>query len=437
LDLGSLSAYGRSTTSTAWATNPVRQALWWLVAPYFRRAGIEISTATEQRLQEVAVQGETRLQTLEASLRATLLSELRATLSSELGGLRKDTSAIALRLGGLEEEASVAEQMHARLAEWLGKVQAQVQEHGAGLISAEQTHAQLAEWLSKLQAQVQEHGAGLAALRANLQQLVERTDSAARGVPIRPGQRIAIGDSGLVIVETVGGTRMLVRQQDHIGRIIADGREWEPHVREAIERAAQPDGIAIDAGAYIGIHTLTMARWFGMVHAFEPQCGIYHALCGNLALNGCTNVIAHNAALYDHAGLVRLASQERQETATPLKDGQPDYPHIANAAALAFDFVADGVGDVQAVPLDDIALENVRLIKVDTQGADLRVLQGAADTIRRCRPIVLFEWERDLGQQHGTTLDDFFRFFVELNYEVTMLHDTTPGRQADYIAKPR
>jgi FkbM family methyltransferase len=390
LDLSSLSAYGRSTTSTAWVTNPVRRLLWWLVAPYFRGAGMEVSAATERRLQEFAVQRETERQTLETSLQASL----RVMLTSELGGLRKDANAIAFRLGGLEEEAAGAEQARVQLAEWLGKVQAQVQ------------------------------------------QLVGRMDATARGTPIRPSQRIAMGDSGLVIVQTAGGTHMLVRQQDHIGRIIADGQEWEPHVREAIERAARPDGIAIDAGAYIGIHTLTMARSFRMVHAFEPQRGIYQVLCGNLALNGCTNVVAHNAALYDRAGLVRLAPQERQETATPLKDGQPDYPHIANAAALSFDFVTDG-GDVRAIALDDFALENVRLIKVDTQGADLRVLQGAADTIRRCQPTVLFEWERDLGLQHGATLDEFFGFFAGLDYEVTMIHDTTPGRQADYIAQPR
>jgi len=352
-------------------------------------------------------------------------------LASGLDGLRKDTNAVAFRLGGLEEEAAGAEQMRAQLAERVGKVQ----EHGAGLAAAEQMRAQLAEWVGKVQAQVQEHGAGLAALRTALQQLVERIDAREQDAPIRPGQRIAMGDSGL-IVQTADGARMLVRQQDHIGRIIADGREWEPHVREAIERAARPDGVAIDAGAYIGIHTLTMARLFGTVHAFEPQRGIFQVLCGNLALNGCTNVIAHNDALYDRAGFVRLAPQERQETDMPLKDGRPDYPHIANAAALSFDFVADG-GDVRAVALDDIALENVRLIKVDTQGADLRVLRGAADTIRRCRPTVLFEWERDLARQHDTTLDDFLDFFAGLKYEVTMIHDTTPDRQADYIAKPR
>jgi hypothetical protein len=84
-----------------------------------------------------------------------------------------------------------------------------------------------------------------------------------------------------------------------------------------------------------------------------------------------------------------------------------------------------------------MALENVALIKVDTQGADLRVLQGAEGTIRRCQPTVLFEWERDLASQHGAVLEDYYAFFDGLGYEVAILQETTPGRQADYIAKPR
>jgi hypothetical protein len=134
---------------------------------------------------------------------------------------------------------------------------------------------------------------------------------------------------------------------------------------------------------------------------------------------------------------MRLAPQERQEIPVPMSDGQPDYARISNAAALTFDRADDGSGDVRAVALDDMALENVALIKVDTQGADLRVLQGARETIRRFRPTVLFEWERDLGQQHGTRLEDYHAFFAALDYRVDVLHETSPERQADLVAYPR
>src|ERR1700749_3570278 len=42
MDLDHIKAHGVSTTRTAWATNPVRRVLWWLVAPYFRGTSMEI-----------------------------------------------------------------------------------------------------------------------------------------------------------------------------------------------------------------------------------------------------------------------------------------------------------------------------------------------------------------------------------------------------------
>ena len=155
----------------------------------------------------------------------------------------------------------------------------------------------------------------------------------------------------------------------------------------------------------------------------------YELLCANLALNGCKNVEAYNLALYDRAGSMRLASPERQEVPIPLRDGQPDYARIANAAALTFEVVDDEAGDVRSVVLDELALEQVALIKVDTQGADLRVLRGAEATIRRHRPVILFEWERDLGKQHGTLLENYHAFFAGLDYDLTVLQETMPSLQ--------
>jgi FkbM family methyltransferase len=180
-----------------------------------------------------------------------------------------------------------------------------------------------------------------------------------------------------------------------------------------------------------------MSRWFRAVHAFEPQRVIFQMLCGNLALNGRTNVVAYNLALYDRAGPMRLAPSEVQEEPITLRNDQPDYACIHNAGGLTFEFVSDGVGDVRAIALDDLGLADVGLIKVDAQGADFHVLSGAGATIRRSRPVVLFEWERDLGKLHGVVLDDYHTFFSNLDYDVRLLHETTAGRQADFIATPR
>jgi FkbM family methyltransferase len=434
MDLGRIKAHGRSTTGKAWVTNPIRAVLWWLAAPYFQGVGTEIEqrrqaelailrTEAEQRRQaELAIlrtEAEQRRQAELAILRteaeqrrqtelAILRTEAAAGVASYVAGARKDAMAVVHRLAGLEEEAAANGHACAALDGRVGTVEAVANEAASYVFSLHRD------------------------VRSSVQTLNERIDRLAGGIPSN-----ASSEDILVLTATATGTHFLVRRHDLIGRLVADGREWEPHVRGAIERAARPDGVAVDAGAYIGLHTVTMSRSFCRVHAFEPQRGIYQLLCANLALNGCANVVTHNLALYDRAGRMRLAPPERQEVPIPLRDGQPDYARIANAAALTFEVVNNGSGDVRAVALDELALEGVALIKVDTQGADLRVLCGAEATIQRCRPVILFEWERDLGEQHGAVLENYHSFFAGLDYDLVVLQETSPGRQTDYLARPR
>jgi FkbM family methyltransferase len=382
--------------------------------------GRHVAAEIDNRTRDLATEIDNRMRDLAAEIdkqsQAGVTSShdaMRAAIASQLGGVRKDAMAVAHRLAGLEEEAAKAAEARTAIANRVDLVV--------------QARDSLSEHIAALQRD----------LRSDVRALNERIDFLARGAPLGAGNRVSVGQGNLVIVASPSGTHYLVRQHDRIGRLIVDGREWEPHVRMEIERAARPDGVAVDAGAYIGVHTIAMSRCFRTVHAFEPQRGIFQMLCGNLALNGRLNVVAHNAALYDRAGSMQLSPPGRQEVNVLTCDGQPDYDQIENAAALSFDFVTDGNGDVPAIRLDDMALENVALIKVDTRGADLRVLRGAEGTIGRCQPTVLFEWERDLSFQHGAVLEDYYAFFDGLGYDVAMLQEITPARQADYIARPR
>lgn len=395
MELGNLSEFGRSKSSTRWATNLVRRLIWWLIAPYFRGAEGRIAA----RIDAVDANIRNKIPEISAELeRVAAEAEKRASAKvvSLTGGLRKDAFAVANRIAGLEEEAGV-----------------------------------LSSNLSALDQKVELISHGVEERINRLEALLQKYEQLSANLPQKKNP------NGLVIAKGQAAERLLVRQNDHIGKRIIAGEEWEPHVRKAIEEAARPDGIAIDAGAYIGIHTLTMSRCFSTVHAFEPQLGVFQVLCGNLALNERLNVITHNGALYDRSIAMRLAPQDHQEVGVPMIGGDIDYNLIENAAALSFEIAAPGDPHVDAIALDDLALENVSLIKIDTQGSDLRVLAGAERTIAKSRPVVLFEWERDLAALHGATLEGFLEFFGKLDYDVEILHETSPGRQADYIAKPR
>jgi hypothetical protein len=86
--------------------------------------------------------------------------------------------------------------------------------------------------------------------------------------------------------------------------------------------------------------------------------------------------------------------------------------------------------------LDSYALDDVAFLKIDAQGADGEIVRGAVDTIRRCQPVVVFEWEELLSQKYETSIEDVMRLFREANYNVDLLKQTN-DKQSDYIATPR
>jgi FkbM family methyltransferase len=139
--------------------------------------------------------------------------------------------------------------------------------------------------------------------------------------------------------------------------------------------------VVIDCGAHVGTHTLFFARRVGpqgRVLSFEPQRLLYQHLSGNIALNGLGNVIASWAALGEKPGMIRppeiAPSQAANLGGTPVE-----------GAALP------GPMQVPVSSIDGFNLPACRLIKIDTEGMERAVVLGAAQTIRRHRPLLYVE----------------------------------------------
>jgi FkbM family methyltransferase len=399
MNLEELRRAGISRGPLGLVTNRVRPILWRLLLPYLERitsliGRLEHSVGTlETRLaatDDMAQRHEGKFTEVDAGLQEASVQPalLIGRLGTRIAGLQKDLLASNHRMTSIEDMI----------------------DDGPAALAA-----------------LSERADGQAATLANLQEAVEELRRRPVVESAGPGLSVITGPMG----------RFMVRPQDLIGGIVATGGVWEPHVRAAIERHADRNRDAVDAGAYIGLHTVLMARNFRRVHAFEPQTAVFQVLCGNVALNACGNVDARELALYDRACTMRLAPPERQEIPVPIRDGDVDYDTVGNAAGLMFEVQDDGIGPVRALPLDGVGLGDVGLIKVDAQGADLHVLRGASETILRCRPVVLFEYERDMAAAHHTSHGDLLAFFEALNYDVQVLCEVTPERQIDYIATPR
>lgn len=171
-------------------------------------------------------------------------------------------------------------------------------------------------------------------------------------------------------------------------------------------RETHRDGVvALDCGANIGAFTLEWARLmdgWGRVIGFEPQERIFYALAGNIAINNLFNAEVRCCAV--------------GATCTVADIPVPDYcaPGTLGGVSIACEsFIGQTLTvkkQVDVVSVDSLGLDRVDFIKIDCEGMDVDVLEGARRTIARDRPVILVEWI----VTGATPIDRFMR---EIGYE--------------------
>src|SRR5206468_4192872 len=122
-----------------------------------------------------------------------------------------------------------------------------------------------------------------------------------------------------------------------------------------------------------------------------------------------------------------------QDLGVQSRLGALEHP---NVGSLSFSRRGEAALPVRGAPLDFMKLDDVAFLKVDCQGADALVLMGARETLLRCRPHVVFEWEAELARYYGVDFDELTAFLDRLGYETSVLFAHN-HKQTDYIARPR
>lgn len=130
----------------------------------------------------------------------------------------------------------------------------------------------------------------------------------------------------------------------------------------------QPGDVVVDVGASYGAYSLTAAVMGGRVLAFEPEPTVFVDLRRNIELNNWeTKVVPLPWALWDSEGIVNM------------KDWAPHWP----AQTITSPY--------RTVALDTYEPQKLDWLKIDVEGAEVHVLRGAAETLKRCKPTVIVE----------------------------------------------
>lgn len=157
--------------------------------------------------------------------------------------------------------------------------------------------------------------------------------------------------------------------------------EIERPIQEAIALYAKPGDLVLDIGANWGLHTLLASRIVGAtgrVLAFEPNPTVNTILRKHVTMNALQNVQIYQEAVADAVGWMGFTVPDGEymtgRLAPETSEGGVRVP------VTTIDTVIDGLGQPR-----------VALIKIDVEGAEARVVAGAARTIQRDRPAIIVE----------------------------------------------
>lgn len=189
----------------------------------------------------------------------------------------------------------------------------------------------------------------------------------------------------------------------------------EPLVQSTLEARLHAGDIFYDIGANVGFFSVLGARLVGptgTVYAFEPFPANAASLRRNVQLNGFHHVTVIEAALSRTAGEGWLVVGEEPTWGRLASGGASRMPH--------------GWVRVPLMAIDDLVdrgtIAPPALVKIDVEGAELDVVAGMTETIRRHRPVIICE-------MHGRN-KEYGALMRELNYEVRTLGVDLPVEDA-------
>ena len=157
----------------------------------------------------------------------------------------------------------------------------------------------------------------------------------------------------------------------------------------------------IDVGAHVGLWSMHFVKHFKKIEAFEPIPD--HRECFHTNVDG--NYVLHSFALGKKRGIVSLKWEDDNTGHTHLDD--------------------DGNVTAEIKLLDDFNFKDVDLIKIDVEGYELFVCEGAKKTIKEWKPVICIE-----QKDHGYFVKDRY---AALKYLQRLGYKTIHKVRSDYV----
>ena len=209
-------------------------------------------------------------------------------------------------------------------------------------------------------------------------------------------------ENHIAIAESRYGKFAFFRNDDPIGACLHYYGEWAQQEMDLFDLFLTETSNVIDVGANIGTHSVYFSKKCsrGNVISIEPQLYISEILNTNLLINGCFNVVPMRAA---------CGSEEKELRMININ---PFHGEKVNYGEFKVNDHDDRGVYTNCIQLDSLLKTgtNYNLIKLDVEGLEVEVLNGASKLIDQCKPILYIEFNSKNGN------DDLLKKIHSLEY---------------------
>jgi FkbM family methyltransferase len=187
----------------------------------------------------------------------------------------------------------------------------------------------------------------------------------------------------------------------------------EPETHDFVSGFLKPGMVFFDIGAHIGEYTLLASRAVepkGQVHAFEPGSEMFSLLTRTLAQNGVQNAVTNPCAIANANGQTSFAVREELSCSSMGDAQSPGRQRILRTDVVPVQTL-DRYCAEQGVHPD--------LIKVDVEGAEALVLEGAEELLALPpdrAPVWIVEYSEETFARFGLTANDLSASLTAAGY---------------------
>ena len=170
---------------------------------------------------------------------------------------------------------------------------------------------------------------------------------------------------------------------------------------------------SIDVGVYRGVYSYEMSKYSEKVHSFEPNPIIFKYINKNLK-KFIKNIHLYNFALSNQNKTINLKIPIRNSNSN--KEIFEEYYEMGKATIHnENNFENYENFEIQTKKIDELSFGNkISFIKIDVEGHELEVIEGAINTIKRDKPVLLVEIEKQYTKKE---VAESINFINSLGYK--------------------